>query len=135
MLMAQRPTGVTLICVLGFIQALMMIGSGLYVFYFGSVLSGAGAGAGSIGMAFGILGMIFSAMALIPVFIGLLLLVAFYWLWNMKRSGWTIVVILQILALLFSLAGTAMMDPASIINLVLSGAILYYLFTNKKLFK
>ncbi len=133
--MAKRPTGVTLICILGFVEALVTIGSGLYAFLLGSILSGIGAAGGAVGAVFGVMGMLFSFMSLIPVVIGFLLLVAFYWLWKMKRSGWTIVMILEVIMLLFSLAGIATMNIYSILNLVLSVVILYYLFRNKKLFK
>ena len=133
--MAKRPTGVTLICILGFIEALVTIGSGLYAFFVGSVLSGIGAAEGAMGAIFGILGMVFSLVSLVPAVIGFLLLVAFYWLWNMKKSGWVIVVILQVLMLLFSLMGAVAMNPSSILSLALSAVIIYYLFKNKKLFK
>ncbi len=119
----KRPTGVTIICILSWIGALLWLVAGAALTFLG----GAVAGLGASGLA--VLGALAGVVGVVLIILAILLAVATYWLWQMKKTGWTIVIILAILGLLMSLGGL------NIIGIVIYAIIVYYLYTNRSLFK
>ena len=130
----SRPMGVTLICLLGFAQAIISIIGSLLILTLSSAVGGIGAGT-ELGAAFGMLGALFSLFSLIPLAIAFVLIIAFVLLWKMKRVGWILVVLLEIISLLFASVGLLTMNIYAIIGFVLALVILIYLIKNKSLFK
>ncbi|QOJ78558.1 hypothetical protein IG193_07320 [Infirmifilum lucidum] len=116
----ERPLGVTILAVLGFLFSALAILSGIAL------------------MAFGLIGdMIFrkaplpllfplvaGAVGLLMLVLGGITLVVSWGLWTGQSWAWWIEVILHALNALFSLAEL----PRGIISLVISALILYYLF-------
>lgn len=117
--MAERPTGVTVICILGFLGAILLIASGLMALTLGGIMTG----------FFGSLGEFVSVIAGLVLILGVLEFVGLYWLWYMLKKGWTLVIILEIIGIIISLL------YFDIIGLMISGIIVVYLFMKKDLFQ
>ena len=116
--MADRPLGVTIICILGFLGALIYIAGGAAIF-----------GLGGLGMmAIPAIGGLVTVMGAVVLVIGIVLLLAFFWTWKMRKRGWTIVMILEIIGIILSLLA---MD---FISIVLPIIIVIYLFLKRGLF-
>lgn len=122
--MAKRPLGVTIICILGWIGAIVAILAGLALLgiaavggtLMSTVLGGMLAGYGIVlGALFVVLGIADAAVL--------------YWLWKMKKQGWTWTMILEIFSLIMSLI------QMSIVGIVIPAVIVIYLWMNKKMFK
>jgi hypothetical protein len=117
----KRPLGVTVICVLGFLGALFWIAGGAMAVMGGAAL-------GVIGAA-PALGLVASATGIVTAIIGVILLLAFFWTWNLMKKGWTLVMIMEIIGLILSLISM------NIVGIVLALVIAGYLYMNKSLFK
>ncbi|MGH9777661.1 MAG: hypothetical protein ACRD5I_04550 [Candidatus Acidiferrales bacterium] len=131
----DRPTGVTILAILEFLGAGLFILLGLLFLVGFSLLGGAAgqAGEGS-GMAVlmglgAVAGVVFLALALIPLAIGI-------GLWKLKNWARILVIVFSILGVLSNLAGAAIPlmtgDPvsavSSVIGLGVNGLILWYMF-------
>lgn len=125
--MAQRPTGVSVICILGFLGAIIEIVGGLGMVALGGLTGGIAIPemAAVPGFLAGMLG-IFGA---ILVVLGIASFVVIFWLWQMKKIGWTLTMILEIIGILLSLVSF------NIIGLVIPVIIVIYLWLKKDLFK
>lgn len=122
----QRPTGITILAVLQLIGGALTLLFGLSSVFLGGTLFAAGvvqegAPAGVGGVMFGI--------GIASIIVGIFGLIAGYGLFTLKGWGWTLAIfyslfnILQGIISLFQ--GTNI--PGSIVGLVISGLILYYL--------
>ena len=121
--MAERPLGVTIICVLGFLGAILSIlGGAVLLGLGGAAITAIGTEAAAIGGLAGILGGVI-------LIVGIVSLIVLYWLWNMKKIGWTIYMILEIIGIVLNLVSL------SIIGLIIPIIIVAYLWTKKDLFK
>jgi hypothetical protein len=116
--MAERPLGVTLICLLGFLGSILGILGGIGV----SLLGGALGFSGLTGS--GILGII----GIITLLISVASLVGFYWVWNMKKLGWTVIMVLEAINILL------LVVSGSYGSLLIPGVVVIYLWMKKDLF-
>ncbi len=121
--MADRPLGLTIICILGFIGAIIGILSGIAIFGVGAIF-GSLAG-GTYGGLFGAISWIIGIVTLV---IGVVSLYAFYGLWNMKKWAWTLTMILEVISIIFGLTS---FNPVIIISVI----IVIYLWMKKDIFK
>ena len=121
--MAKRPLGVTIICILGWIGAIVAILAGL-------ALLGVAAVGGTMSTALG--GMfagLESVLGVLFLVLGIANFIVLYWLWQMKKQGWKWTMILEIVSLVLSLA------QMSFVSIIIPVVIVIYLWMNKKLFK
>lgn len=121
----QRPTGVTIICILSWLGALFQIVVGGALAIAGGMfaaVAGSNAVAGLLGGLAGIIGTIFVILGIISIIFTILL-------WQMKKIGWTVVIILNIIGLIMSLVSL------NLIGIIISAIIVYYLYKNRALFK
>ncbi len=118
---SERPLGVTIISILGFIGAGLLVLAGIAMLGFGGMM-------GSLGMMGGLLGGVGAMMGIVLLASGILLFAVYYGLWNMKRWAWIVTMVLEGLGLLSGLASMS-------ISLVVPAIILWYLWTKKDLFK
>ncbi len=116
--MGDRPLGVTIICILGILGSLFWIGMGTISLGLGSM------GLGSLPE----LGAMLSAMGTIVLVLGILLLLGFYWAWKMQKKGWTIVMVLEIIGIILSLA------TGDITSAALPVIIVLYLYLKRGMF-
>lgn len=114
--MAARPLGVTIICILGIIAALLAIAGGAGALMLGGLLG--------IDLVMG--------LSLVSLVVAIITLISLIWLWQMKKMGWTLVMILEIISLIIMIAGFSLMNTASI---VIALIIVVYLYTKRTLFK
>ena len=122
-----RPTGVTVICILGFLGAILGILGAVALIGLGG-LSGYLAGMeGAAMLAF--LGPFMGVIGALLLIISVITFVAVYWLWQMKKIGWTITMIMEIISILLSIAAF------NILGLVIPAIIVIYLWMKKDLFK
>ena len=122
----SRPLGVTIICILGFIGAILGIvgvaGFFLLAGLLGTMLAMEIPVLGA--MLAGLMEIVMGAFAVIQV----VLLLGLIWLWQMKKKGWTIVVIFEIIGIVFALLS------GMVIGAIIPVIIVLYLFTKKNLF-
>jgi uncharacterized membrane protein (DUF2068 family) len=133
----KRPLGIAVISVLGFIAAISLICSGVFVLLFAEF--GANFIKGAMDNLIPMFGMfltvIVGAIGVILVILGVLTALISYGLWKMKRWGWIVGMIMLGIGVLTDL-GSAVVSPVpSTISIVVEGVILYYLWTNRELFK
>ena len=125
--MAERPTGVTIISLLGFLGGIISVLAGIAFLIAGGI-------AGAFGGFAGILGVLGAAAGLVFFILGIIQLVVAYGLWKMKKWGLYIQMLLLIIGILMNIV-TAMGNPAfGIVGIVISAVILYYLYTKRDLF-
>lgn len=118
--MAERPLGVSIIAILGFIGAIILILIGVFLMVVGGI------GVSILGL-FGFLGLMAGFFGAILIMIGLIEFVISYGLWKMKKWAWIIGIILNLVGVMAS-------PISSIIGIIISGLILFYLWTKKNLF-
>ncbi|MGC9146418.1 MAG: DUF7144 family membrane protein [Infirmifilum sp.] len=120
----QRPLGITILSILGFISAALFILAGISFIVLGPLitheLAAMGARAFVLAVA-GALGFFFLVSG------GIAFLVS-WGLWKGKSWAWWLSVILGILSLLSSLVNIAMGEITSLVSLVIDAVILYYFF-------
>ena len=130
--MAERPLGVTIIAILGFIGAVFLILGGV------ATLALGGIGATifeSILPGFGLLlGAVLGVIGAILLTVGILQFGISYGLWKMKKWAWLIEIIFLVLGILINLASIVSSPVYSIIGVATIGLVLYYLWTKKALF-
>lgn len=119
-----RPIGVTILAILEFVGGALALLLGLFFMAVGPYIVELFAGAALpplLSAVLGALGAVFLVAGLIALLVG-------WGLWTGKGWAWWIVVILEALGVLSSLAGIAMGDPSSLLGLLIAALILYYFF-------
>ena len=111
-----RPTGVTIIAALEIISGIIAIAFGAF---FGALMGAMGMGIDMMGKESGV---IFGAIGVITVSLGVLSFVMAWGLLKGKSWAWTITLILTIISLIFDL------PSMNVIGLIIDIVILYYLF-------
>lgn len=119
---SERPIGVTIICVLGYIGAILMALAGIAIMAFGGLAGSLGA----LGLLLGSTGIVAGVMLLA---MGIITFVVTQGLWNLKKWAWTVTMILEGLSVLGSLISL------NIVGLIIPAIVLYYLYTKKEIFK
>jgi len=122
-MMAERPLGLTIICILGFIGAIIGIFGGIAMFGLGAIFGGL-----ISGMYGGLLGTISWIVGIVILIISIISLYAIYGLWNMKKWAWTLTMILEIISIILGLTA---LNPSIIIPVI----IVIYLWIKKDIFK
>lgn len=121
--MAERPLGLTAICILGFLGAILGILGGIALFGLGKLFGGI------IGGAFGgVLGTISSIISVMILIISIISLYTFYGLWKMKKWAWTWTMIAEIISIFLGLFS---LNPTILIPVI----IVIYLWIKKDIFK
>jgi hypothetical protein len=122
---AERPTGVTILAILAAIGGVFGILGGIVLIGAGGVAAGAGAGGlGGLAAIFGLVTLVLAVVSLVLA----------YGFWTLKPWAWPLGVGLQIASLVFTaitilLSGDIVSGlTGSIIGIVISIIILYYLF-------
>jgi hypothetical protein len=131
----KRPTGVTILGVLAYLAAVLLVLAGLLSFFAGSFAAKLMANAGSSVPA-SIAGIIGGAIGVVFILFAVLYFATGYGLMALKNWGRIITIILSILSILGSLLGfTALMHGFAmfvvfwaLVRLVISIVILWYLF-------
>lgn len=108
----KRPLGVTIVAILMIINGLILIAGGI-----GGVSVGAVMGIPLIGAASGVL-----------VALGIAALIVAWGLIKGKGWAWIVTVILSIISIIMSIIAIAGGNFGAVINLVISGVILYYMY-------
>ncbi len=111
----ERPTGVTILAVLNFIV-------GIFGALGGLVVIAAGTAAAAYG--FGIEGTLAAALGALMLIISLLRFGVGWGLWNIMKWGYQGAMILAIIGIILALPNIV---GAGIINIIISGIIIYYL--------
>ena len=108
----KRPLGVTIVAILMIINGIILIAGGI-----GGVSVGAAMGIPLIGAASGVL-----------VALGIAALIVAWGLIKGKGWAWIVTVILSIISIIMSIIAIAGGNFGAVINLVISGVILYYMY-------
>ncbi|HLC39746.1 MAG TPA: hypothetical protein VJJ76_02590 [archaeon] len=119
-----RPLGITIICVLGWLSALIAILGGLALF---GITTGLGTVIG--GVPGGVLAGLGSVAGLLIFVLGIATAYVLYGLWQMKKWGWTWTMVLEGISLLIAL------PSFNIVGIAIPAIIIFYLWTNQKRFK
>ncbi len=115
----KRPLGITIICILGFIGVFLSIVSGIAILSISDLMAEFSQLYGAMTHIIIGLSMIFAAIEVIGL----------YWLWNMLKKGWFVVITIEIIGIVFSLVSF------NIIGVLIPAVIVYYLYINRNLFK
>jgi uncharacterized membrane protein (DUF2068 family) len=134
---AGRPLGVTVISVLGFIAGLSLVIAGIVLLAFARFGSGIFTSivANTIPMAGTIITFLVGGAGVILLIIGTLTFLLSYGLWKMKRWGWITGMILLGIGVITDLGGLIVNPLSSTVSIIIEGIVLYYLWTNRELFK
>jgi hypothetical protein len=108
----KRPLGVTIVAILMIINGIILIAGGIAGVTVGGLM-----GIPLIGVASGVL-----------IALGIAALIVAWGLIKGKGWAWIVTVILSIISIIMSIIAIVGGNFASIINLVISGAILYYMY-------
>ncbi|MEE9323015.1 MAG: hypothetical protein V3U72_00570 [Candidatus Aenigmarchaeota archaeon] len=139
----SRPTGITIICVLGFLVSILGLVSGILLLGLGGLIGGMGLTIGGETASIGLegFGSLFMVLGFIPLIVGVVGLVAFYLLLKMKKIGLIIVTTLGVITIaqsilpsLMSFSIEGLLNLNTILIIVLWAVIIGYLLTKKKLF-
>ncbi|MGY5876167.1 MAG: hypothetical protein RTU30_10500 [Candidatus Thorarchaeota archaeon] len=103
-----RPLGVTILAILQLLGAIVLLAVGVLAFIAGALL-------------LPIIGML---LALFPLIFGIIGLILFYGLWNLKSWAWMWTIIVNILQIIVS----AMDYSNNLVQLIISVVIVVYLF-------
>jgi hypothetical protein len=141
---ASRPRGVTLICLIGFLSAVLMLVAGALLIGLGglvgydalmlgnpaefnfNLLSAIGLeNTGDVASLFGLAGVIFVVLAVME-FVGFLLL------WKMKRIGWVLITATGVITIVIAM--TKFDFSYYILTVVVSASIICYLLAKRKTF-
>jgi len=122
----QRPTGVTILAVLQLIGSALTLLMGISVVFLGGIIFASGvvtetpeAGGG---------GAVISGLGMVALILGVIGLIAGYGLFALKGWGWWLAILWTVLNIIHGIV-TFFQDGIviSILSLVISGLILYYL--------
>lgn len=108
----KRPLGVTIVAILMIINGIILIASGV-----GGVTAGAVMGIPFVGVASSVL-----------IALGIATLIIAWGLITGKGWAWIVTVILSIISIIMSIIAIAGGNFGAIINLIISGVILYYMY-------
>jgi hypothetical protein len=121
--MAERPLGLTAICMLGFLGAILGILGGIALFGLGKLFGGL------IGGTFGgILGTVSSIVSVMILIISVISLFTFYGLWKMEEWAWKWTMLAEIISIFLGLFS---LNPTIFIPVI----IVIYLWMQKDIFK
>jgi len=115
----ERPLGITIISILNWVGAASQFIGGVFLLSFGGLMSFMPMMGGLFGPASQISGLIF-------VLLGLITGVVTKWLWDMEKRGWTWVIIFN------AVSFGAGLISFNLISIVISGMIVFYLWTKKE---
>lgn len=143
---ARRPLGVTIICILVLLDALLMLFAGVLMIFMGNLFGDMGMflvenqntfllgnqtgmllGLGEVGSLLGFLGPIFIVIAIVE-FVG------FFLMWKMKKIGWIIVVAAGIATMAIYVLSLGGIDYMMLIYAALTAVVIIYLLMKRKLF-
>lgn len=141
----SRPTGVTIICILGFLFSILALLTGIVSIGFAGFIESIGPPlmleSEIISMIFGEIGSLFNILGLITIIMGVVGLVTFYLLLKMKRTGWIIVTFLGVIQIAVSLIPSmisfsieGLLNLNTILPIAIWVVIIAYLFTKRNLF-
>jgi hypothetical protein len=157
---AERPIGITILCILGWIEALIMFLGGFALIALwgfgipwlegnlggvGSLGSSGGLGdltdigsilgnAGQLGTVLTLIGEIIAVLGAVLVILGVVSSVFNYWLWKMQKRAWKWVMASQVFSVVIGILG-ALLDPTALLGLVIPVITIIYLNVKKNLFK
>ena len=118
--MVDRPLGVTIICILSWIGAIILIGLGA-IGAIASLAIGSG------------LGLVLSVSILV---IGILLFFVTFALWQLKMWAWWLVIILNIIQIVLGIGSAVSQGSAGpIIGIIIPVIIVIYLWTVREHFR
>lgn len=138
----KRPLGIKILCILGWLEALVILLAGIALiglgFFGGSLIGnfiggdilgtlGTGGVANLIGEIMGVLGILLAILGAASFWIT-------FWLWKMQKRGWKWAIYAQITTLLLGIVGL-LLDPTSILDLIIPVIIVIYLWMKKDLFQ
>ncbi len=121
--MVARPLGITIICLLGFLNAISIILTGLGLAGIGGLAAITGTAIGGIIGGLGIAG----GLAFLAV--GIIAFVIVYGLWRMQKWAWSWTIFFQGILLVLYIINV------NLLGILLSAIIIGYLWMNKRLFK
>ncbi|OGI14615.1 hypothetical protein A3K63_03700 [Candidatus Micrarchaeota archaeon RBG_16_49_10] len=129
----KRPLGVSIISILGFVGALVLIAIGIALLVFAEL------GEALLMSMFPFFGVILKiaigVVGGIMILLGVLTLVISYGLWKMKKWAWIIGMVLLGIGVLRDLGSLVVSPLSSTVGIAVNAIILYYLWTNRELFK
>jgi uncharacterized membrane protein YidH (DUF202 family) len=136
--MDERPLGITVICILGWLEAFLIFLVGLALIAFGIF------GASLLGSIFGtylqagsilnLVSEIAEVLGIVLIVLGILSSVFVYWLWKMQKRGWKWALYSQIFSIVIGILETYL-DPTFLLSLIIPVVIATYLNMKKDLFK
>lgn len=118
---SARPMGITILAVLAAIGGVFLLLGGLASIGLGSLAASA-SGSGALGGLVAIFGILFLAL-------GVLYLAFAYGAWTLKRWAWTLGVAGQVISLALAAVNAVTGGGVNIVGILISVAILYYLYT------
>ncbi len=125
----KRPTGVTVIAILGAIGGVLSIVGGFGLMSLsGSINSMMGA----VGVSYPLFSV--SVWGIILVALGILDLVAVYGAWNLKKWSWNLLVGLMVFGIIQNLLFISVSGAGAVFGIVIEAVVLYYLFQVKDAF-
>jgi uncharacterized membrane protein (DUF2068 family) len=126
----QRPTGVTILAVIQFIGGIISLFFGLSSLFFGGLMVASDAAA-TTGAEID-MGPILLLAGGLSIISGVIGLIAGYGLFTLKPWGWTLAIVFAVLNIVHNLLSLFQGGniPGSIIGIVISGLIIYYLNTS-----
>lgn len=115
-----RPTGVTILAVLNFIGAGLLVVAGLIAF----------AGGAALATMLGPLGaMLGAAIGVFLIIFGVLAALAGWGLWSGKAWGWWIAFVLWVLSAVSNIVSLVQGEWSAIVSLAIAGFVIWYLTT------
>jgi hypothetical protein len=136
----KRTTGVTIICILGFLVSALGIVTGVAGLLLGSLFGALGSVTGGtaeadLGSAFGALGSFVMLISITSMVIGIVAFIAFFMLLKMKKIGWWMVIILGLISIAIPfLQLNVDVIIGNVLTFVIWGVIIVYLVLKKNLF-
>ncbi|NIP40244.1 MAG: hypothetical protein GTN39_01840 [Candidatus Aenigmarchaeota archaeon] len=134
----SRPTGVTIICILGFLGAILLLISGVLLVGLGGIIVNTGipflgneTASVTLGGFGSVLGPLLDLMGFVLIALAVIYFVSFYLLLKMNRIGFVLVILLGLLQIIGSAISFSMNNATMI---VLWAIIIAYLFIKRKFF-
>lgn len=119
----ERPLGVTILAILGFLGGILAIVGGVLIAVIGTVFI-----PGIMKTPYSLPGIIFGALGIVVIVVGLIDLVISWGLWAGRGWAWWLTLIFAGLDLFSALAFIAAGNIFGIISLIIDGLIFYYFF-------
>jgi uncharacterized membrane protein (DUF2068 family) len=127
----QRPTGVTILAIIQMIGGVLSLLIGISGLFFGGLMVSGVADNTSGAAAAAEVGPLMVTGGIGAIVSGILGLLAGYGLFTLKGWGWTLAMVFSVLNIIHNALGLfrGANIPGAIVGIVISGLILYYLFT------